>query len=114
MGLTVDTSVAERRLKRAKQTIEMGATAATKRGAEVIKRQLVQSLPSRTGKMRQSLRVKRLGKRWFATIPRSSFGPRIFYPILYSRQIRQIVGRSSTRAKSAAKTGFKSAVRGKL
>lgn len=113
--LTVDTSRAEARLRKAKKVFRVGAGIANQRGAEVLKTELVSAVPRRTGRFQESFdivnRRGRTGDRWFVRVPRSKFGA-FFYPILFRELLRTVVQRSSPRVKQVMKGGFLGYIRG--
>lgn len=80
--MTINTKRAERKLDEANKMIFIGAGIASRRGAELLRRELQNNVPVDTGRFRDSFRLTHLRSGWFVRVPRRRF-PQFFYPRLF-------------------------------
>ena len=86
--MTIDTSRADAKLKRVRNTVIGFAPIAAEEGAIVLRDALAKHLPKDTGFLTTHLRVGRAFNsngyaKWYVRIHKSEFPKRFFYPILF-------------------------------
>lgn len=114
MGMTLDTSKAEKKLADIDKLITLGARIASREEAENLRRELEVDVPFLTGRLSRSFETREGAKRgWWVAIPRSAF-PGFFYAILFIPLYREIVRRVKPAAQSRMTIRFTNILNARL